>query len=295
MYAHNAFFLHTSCVQRCLIAGQPWACAVSENRDMDAPPPTVFLSYRRDVSSFIARSIFMDLRQHGYDVFMDVESIDSGQFETIILAQIAARAHFLVILTHGTLEECQEPDDWLRREIEYAMALKRNIIPILVNDFHFDDNVRAYLTGGLHDLPRYNGLVLPHDFFDAAMERLRTRFLKLPVQGEITPALPQDTPTVQQKIEEMARQPAPTAQELSAEDSFSRGWAYEKGQDYGQARSWYEKAAAAGHAGAMTHLGWLYEMGQGVTQDYGQAWSWYERGAAAGDEFAKKRLQELSK
>src|SRR4051812_18058295 len=54
--------------------------AVLENRDMDAPPPTVFLSYRRDVSAFIARAIFMDLRQHGYDVFMAVESIDSGQF-----------------------------------------------------------------------------------------------------------------------------------------------------------------------------------------------------------------------
>jgi hypothetical protein len=53
---------------------------------MAAPLPTVFLSYRRYISSFITRSIFMDLRQHGYDVFMDVESINSGQFETIILA-----------------------------------------------------------------------------------------------------------------------------------------------------------------------------------------------------------------
>src|SRR5262245_65643379 len=108
-----------------------------------APPlPSVFLSYRRHVSAFIARAVFLDLRQHGYDVFMDVESIDSGQFDTIILAQIAARAHFLVILTHGTLEGCQEPDDWLRREIECAMELKRNLVPILVNDFHFDDKVR---------------------------------------------------------------------------------------------------------------------------------------------------------
>jgi hypothetical protein len=60
---------------------------------MDAPLPSVFLSYRRNVSAFIARAVFQDLRQHGYDVFMDVESIDSGQFETIILNQIAARAH----------------------------------------------------------------------------------------------------------------------------------------------------------------------------------------------------------
>ena len=45
-------------------------------------------------------------------------------------------------------------------------------------DFHFDDNVRASLAGRLCDLPRDNGLVLPHDDFDAAMERLRTRFLE---------------------------------------------------------------------------------------------------------------------
>src|SRR5262245_56934339 len=97
--------------------------------------PTVFLSYRRNVSAFIARAVFQDLRQHGYDVFMDVESIDSGQFETIILNQIAARGHFLVILTPGTLDRCHEPDDWLRREIEHAIALGRNVIPILVNEF----------------------------------------------------------------------------------------------------------------------------------------------------------------
>jgi TPR repeat protein len=266
---------------------------------MDAPPPTVFLSYRRDVSSFIARSVFMDLRQHGYDVFMDVESIDSGQFDTIILAQIAARAHFLVILTHGTLEGCQEPDDWLRREMEHAIALRRNVVPILVNDFRFDDKASTYLTDHLRELPRYNGLVLYQDYFDAAMERLRTRFLKQPLRGEIMPTPPQDTLLVQQKIAEMARQPVPTAQELSAEDYFNRGMACRDGQgvaqDYQQARQWYEKAAAAGHARAMTNLGVLYHNGQGVPQDYGQARQWYEKAIAAGDESAKERLQKLSR
>jgi hypothetical protein len=53
---------------------------------------TVFISYRRAVSAGWARAIFDDLDAHGHDVFMDVESIDSGAFETIILNQIAARA-----------------------------------------------------------------------------------------------------------------------------------------------------------------------------------------------------------
>jgi uncharacterized protein len=66
-------------------------------------------------------------------------------------------------------------------------------------------------------------------------------------------------------------------------------------QDYGQARQWFEKAAAAGDAEAMNNLGVLYDNGQGVAQDYGQARQWFEKAAAAGDEFAKKRLQELNK
>src|SRR5262245_51456020 len=135
--------MHAEELFRCFV--RRFSCAVLENRAMTVPPRTIFLSYRRHVGSFIARAVFQDLRQHGYNVFIDVESIDNGQFETTILAQIAARAHFLVLLTHGTLEGCQNPDDWLRREIEYAMKLERNIVPILVNDFRFDDNVRAYL------------------------------------------------------------------------------------------------------------------------------------------------------
>ena len=51
-----------------------------------------------------------------------------------------------MILAHGTLEGCEEPDDWLRREIEYAIKLGRNVVPILVNNFRFDNHPRARLT-----------------------------------------------------------------------------------------------------------------------------------------------------
>jgi formylglycine-generating enzyme required for sulfatase activity len=178
--------------------------------------PTVFLSYRRNASAFIARAIFMDLRQHGYDVFMDVESTESGQVSPIILNQIAARAHFLVILTPGTLDRCQAPDDWVRREIEHAIELGRNVVPILVNDFIFDDTTLVRLPETLRALPSYAGVTMRHDYFDAAMERLRTHFLKEPAQGVITPAPPQDAPVVQQKIEEAAREATPTIPEHSA-------------------------------------------------------------------------------
>ena len=76
---------------------------------------TVFISYRRDVSKYLAMAVFKDLQQNGYDAFLDVEKIDSGSWESVILNQIAARTHFVLLLTPGTLNRCIEPNDVLRR------------------------------------------------------------------------------------------------------------------------------------------------------------------------------------
>jgi hypothetical protein len=123
---------------------------------------SVFISYRRNVSAFIARAIFQDLCSHGYDIFMDIESINQGQFDTIILNQIAARTYFLIILTPGTLERTIEPNDWVRREIEEAMRLNRVIVPLITPGFNFADN-HQYLTGQLAELSRYNAVHVPPD------------------------------------------------------------------------------------------------------------------------------------
>jgi tetratricopeptide (TPR) repeat protein len=183
----------------------------------------VFISYRRSTSSFIARAVFMDLRANGFDVFLDVETIDSGAFDKIILNQIAARTHFVVVLTPGALERCSEPDDWMRREIQEAMKLERNIVPLLVNEFTFEGN-EQYLTGALSQLPRYNAVKLFHEYFDEAMERLRKRYLKSPTQTvEIVPPPTTDEAVVLRKIEEVAKQATPTKQQLEAEDYLWRG------------------------------------------------------------------------
>lgn len=76
---------------------------------------TVFISYRREKSKHLARAIYQDLRMHGWDVFLDVTTIDSGDFDRIILNQIAARAHFILLISPGALERCASPGDWLRR------------------------------------------------------------------------------------------------------------------------------------------------------------------------------------
>ena len=70
-----------------------------------SPPPymehiekTVFLSYRRTNAPW-ALAIFQSLTHHGYNVFFDFSGIASGDFERVIIGNIKARAHFLVLLT----------------------------------------------------------------------------------------------------------------------------------------------------------------------------------------------------
>src|ERR1039457_3796657 len=103
---------------------------------MERVEKTVFLSYRRTNFAW-AIAIFQDLTHHGYDVFLDYSGIASGDSESVVLGNIPARAHFLVLLTPSALERCNDPGDWLRREIETALTNKRNIVPLMLEGFDF--------------------------------------------------------------------------------------------------------------------------------------------------------------
>jgi hypothetical protein len=149
---------------------------------------TVFISYRRRDEPW-ALAVFADLTQHGFDVFVDYERIASGNFETVILENIRARAHFLVLLTPTALENDDDPDDWLRREIEAALDSQRNIVPLMLSGFNFRTAVaNGQLKGKLGALSKYNGLQIPEGYFPQAMEKLRNRFLNVAVDAVLHPA-----------------------------------------------------------------------------------------------------------
>src|SRR5262245_23235629 len=148
---------------------------------------TVFISYRRS-DVYTALAVYQDLKNHGYDVFFDYRSISSGDFEQIITSNIRARAHFLLMLTPTALDRCNEPGDWLRREIELAIDERRNLIPLLFKGFRFGTlSVSEKLTGKLKNLSRYNGLNVHEDYFDEAMDRLRIQYLNIPLYTVLHP------------------------------------------------------------------------------------------------------------
>src|ERR1022692_4505098 len=186
---------------------------------------TVFLSYRRTNVPW-ALAIFQKLNQHGYDVFFDYNGIASGDFERVILGNITARAHFLVLLTPSALERCGDPADWLRREIETALTSQRNIVPLMLEGFDFGTpNIASQLTGKLAALRAYNGLRIPPEYFLEAMGRLRDRYLNVPLTAVLHPlSAPVKQAATEQKAAADAA-PAVQEEELTAQQWFERGFA----------------------------------------------------------------------
>jgi hypothetical protein len=163
----------------------------------------VFISYRRSTSKYLARLVYNELMQNGYDVFFDVKTIDNGLFDSVILSQIAARPHFVLLLSPGSLERCMNDDDWLRREIEEALRLKRNIVPIIEEGFDYEREIRYLPFEWRAEFRRINALPLVHYYFEAGMNDLRNRFLKQAKRDITIVPTPQDFESqVQQMVAE---------------------------------------------------------------------------------------------
>ena len=192
---------------------------------MERIEKTVFLSYRRTNFPW-ALAIFQNLTQNGFDVFVDYLGTASGDFERIILGNITARAHFLVLLTPSALERCDDPVDWLRREIETALANQRNIVPLMLEGVDFGTpKIASQLTGKLAALKHYNGLSIPPEYFLEAMERLRGRYLNVPLASVLHPASPFAQQAAAEQKQAAGVAPAVHKGELTAQQWFERGFA----------------------------------------------------------------------
>ncbi len=184
---------------------------------------TVFISYRRTNLPW-ARAIFQDLTHHGFDVLLDYTGLASGDFESVILENIHSRAHFVVLLTPSALERSGDPGDWLRREIEAALDSKRNIVPLMLEGFDFGTpSIANHLTGKLASLKRYNAMTVPPEYFEAAMAKLRDKFLNVPLDAVLHPASLAAQQAATQQKGAAAKAPLVAQKELTAQQWFERG------------------------------------------------------------------------
>ena len=136
----------------------------SKQKDYD-----IFISYRRTASES-AQLIASSLKGAGYDVFLDVESLRSGKFNEQLFDVIDSCKDFLVVLPEGALERCSDPEDWVRKEVCWALDGQKNIIPVMLSGFSWPET----MPDGMGALKDYQGIsASAGEYFDLAMQKLR--------------------------------------------------------------------------------------------------------------------------
>ncbi len=111
---------------------------MSENRPYD-----IFISYRRHGGAEYVRPLKAELELRGYNVFLDYDELKDGVFDKRIMDAIEQAPIFVFMLSAHSLDRCVNDDDWVRKEIEFAVSKKRHFVPVNPNkEFDgFPDNV----------------------------------------------------------------------------------------------------------------------------------------------------------
>lgn len=135
----------------------------------------IFISYRREGGEHLAGRVKDALKARGFSVFMDVEDLKSGKFNSALFSEIERATDFLLILTPGCLDRCKNEGDWLRQEIRHAIKWERNLVPILARGFQMPP--AETLPADIAELVDYNGPTPSHELFEASMDRLVSTFL----------------------------------------------------------------------------------------------------------------------
>lgn len=142
----------------------------------------VFVSYHRALSVWPAITIQRYLAERGVDVFLDQESISSGRFENVVLNEIKARDHFVLLIAKGTPDRLRNPDDWVAREVSYALEYQKNVIPILLDGVEISEIPTDFPDR--ERLLAQNALSMPPEYVNEAMAKLYDVFLNNPTIEE---------------------------------------------------------------------------------------------------------------
>lgn len=130
-------------------------------------PPTVFISYRRELSVDLAQSIHGRLKSVGVDVFIDLDAIDVGEdYELRLERELDQRDCLLVILAPETLNR----STWVPREIASALRRGKKIIPVTTGGYTYS---RQSLPPEIADLARYNYIPYEPLYADAAFDKIK--------------------------------------------------------------------------------------------------------------------------
>jgi TIR domain len=141
----------------------------------------IFISYRRqDEPNFAGRLYDRLVAQFGKSkVFIDIDTIDLGLDFVDVIDRSLAQCKALIVVIGKTwlhmadaegVARLSDPDDYVRVEIETALARQIRVIPVLVEGAAIPKS--SELPEGMASLARRNSITMSHASFSSDADRL---------------------------------------------------------------------------------------------------------------------------
>lgn len=144
------------------------------DRDFD-----VFISYRREKGSEVARLLAEKLQARGYRVFIDVDALGSGEWGKQLSDRIEECPDFIAVVTDGYFVRCQNADDVVRREVAHALARNCTVVPLLVGEA----KIPAELPADIGGISAHNGVKYLHEYAEQAVDKVCGFLRSTPLLG----------------------------------------------------------------------------------------------------------------
>lgn len=143
----------------------------------------IFISYRRDGSAILAHAIAERMRNEHYSTYLDTESLKGDKFDTKLLNEIKKSSCIIAVIPPGGLDRClNNKDDWVRRELSWAIYNNIPIVPVLMNGFKWPCKLPLDIAG----LQFCNAVIFDEkNYYLESMGKVE-EFVKYILEGEIT-------------------------------------------------------------------------------------------------------------
>lgn len=137
----------------------------------------IFVSYRR--SSFeSAQTIATSLKNRGYKVFFDLESLRGGKFNEQLFQVIDSCQDFVLILSPGALDRCHDSEDWVRQEVMHALQSGKHIVPVMLTGFEWPRT----MPEGMESLNLYHAVAPSSvEYYDESINKLCSFLKSIPL------------------------------------------------------------------------------------------------------------------
>lgn len=143
----------------------------------------IYICYRRFDSDGratgrdLAQNLKYELEQRGFRIFFVEDRIIEQMNPQLILSSIYHSRNFILLLTKGIFDGCSDPNYYIRKEIEYAIASGNFIIPIDVDNSF--DGFTDSLPSSLRYLTQIQIFRVTTSLFQTCIDHLEKRVLRI--------------------------------------------------------------------------------------------------------------------